>query len=129
MRMRLSCKEIHKVLISSRDSDLLSDSKEWHWDIKEWAFWLCWLRCYDVEIRIIICNLLSSSVTVINYLQDMHQFSQIQASDVHSDEKLTELIRDSDQQYWLLSLLISIYIADVIIELNKISAEVLILLI
>ena len=59
----------------------------------------------------------------------MHQFSQIQASDVHSDEKLTELIRDSDQQYWLLSLLISIYIADVIIELNKISAEVLILLI
>ena len=51
-----------------------------------------------MRARVITCNLLSSSVAVINYLQDMCQFSQIQASGVHSDEKLTELIRDSNQQ-------------------------------
>ena len=51
-----------------------------------------------MRVRVVICNLLSSSVTVVDYLQSMCQFSQIQVSDVHSDKKLTELIRDSDQQ-------------------------------
>ena len=37
-------------------------------------------------------------MTVVNRLQGTHQFSQIQASDAHSDEKLTELIRDLSQQ-------------------------------
>ena len=51
-----------------------------------------------MKARVVTCNLLSSSVTVVNYLQDTCQFSQIQASGVHSDEKLTELIRDPGQQ-------------------------------
>ena len=45
-----------------------------------------------------MCNLLSGSVTVVNHLQGTCQFSQIQASGVHGDEKLTELIKDSGQQ-------------------------------
>ena len=67
-------------------------------------------------------------MTVINYLQDMCQFSQIQASDVHSDEKLMKLIKDISQQCWLLSLLISTYIADVTVKLSEINTELLILL-
>ena len=51
-----------------------------------------------MTVRVVMCNLLSSSVAVINYLQDTYQFSQIQASNVHSDEKLMKLIRDSNQQ-------------------------------
>ena len=51
-----------------------------------------------MRARVVTCNLLSGSVAVVNRLQGMRQSSQIQASGVHSDEKLTELIRDPSQQ-------------------------------
>ena len=73
-------------------------------------------------------ELLSSSVTAVNVLQCLCQGVQAHVSDIHGNEVVTELSKDSCQQSCLSSCFIPVSVADVTVKFCQISAELLIVL-